>query len=137
MHAAPSDIHWRYRSIYIVPWYASFGVSHVGFKRLVTMIAAREGSQNGAAVKGVEVRVACFEVCGKNVFDLLKNGDKLDVREDSYGSVQVLSSSECATTDCLELDLLELIWCRISTVEHVAVITTDWGCSFHNLRRMR
>ena len=73
--------------------YSSVGVSHVGDKRLVVMTAAREGSQNGEAVTGVEVRVACFEVCGKNVFDLLKNGEKLDVREDSYGSVQVLSDS--------------------------------------------
>eukprot|EP00208_Stichococcus_sp_RCC1054_P004971 CAMPEP_0206148316 /NCGR_PEP_ID=MMETSP1473-20131121/36278_1 /ASSEMBLY_ACC=CAM_ASM_001109 /TAXON_ID=1461547 /ORGANISM="Stichococcus sp, Strain RCC1054" /LENGTH=368 /DNA_ID=CAMNT_0053545611 /DNA_START=144 /DNA_END=1246 /DNA_ORIENTATION=- len=57
------------------------------------MFRAREGSQNGAAVAGVEVRVACFEVCGKNVFDLLKSGEKLDVREDSSGTVQVSATS--------------------------------------------
>lgn len=40
------------------------------------------------------MRVACFEVCGKNVFDLLKSGEKLDVREDSSGTVQVLTPCE-------------------------------------------
>ncbi len=43
---------------------------------------------------GVEVRAACFEVCGKNVFDLLKNGEKLEVREDSSGTVQVPPARE-------------------------------------------
>lgn len=50
-------------------------------------------ADNSNPMAGLEVRVACFEVCGKNCFDLLRDGGKLDVREDSAGLVQVSATS--------------------------------------------
>ncbi len=52
--------------------------------------------ENAALVAGTQVRVGCFEVCGKFCFDLLKSGEKLQVREDASGAVQ-------ASTVCLSL----------------------------------
>lgn len=49
------------------------------------------GSSNPMA--GLEVRIACFEVCGKNCYDLLRDGSKVDVREDAAGTVQVSATS--------------------------------------------
>ena len=48
----------------------------------------------------VEVRVACFEVCGKQCYDLLKSGEKLIVREDASGAVQAsaLGQHACLLT---------------------------------------
>jgi len=45
---------------------------------------------------GDQVHVSCFQVAGKDVFDLLTAGDKLVVREDGRGVVQAsLPPSAC------------------------------------------
>ena len=46
------------------------------------------------------MRVACFEVSGKFCFDLLKSGEKLQVREDATGNVQVHSLQACTSCEC-------------------------------------
>ena len=48
-----------------------------------------EGQGGVPLAAGTQVRIACFEVSGKFCYDLLKAGEKLQVREDASGAVQV------------------------------------------------
>lgn len=59
--------------------------------------------ENAALVAGTQVRVGCFEVCGKFCFDLLKSGEKLQVREDASGAVQ--ASIVCLSHGTFRADL--------------------------------
>ena len=56
----------------------------------LSVVSPRGAAENRdpEVLGATEVRVACFEVCGKQCYDLLKSGEKLVVREDASGAVQ-------------------------------------------------
>ena len=56
----------------------------------------------------MEIHVSSFQVAGKDVFDLLSAGEKLAVREDSRGVVQVSSAYRIRFRGVCDSQILQL-----------------------------